>query len=860
MCITISRGNNGATAMKLSKTYDPQDYESDIYDLWEKSDAFKPSGKGEPFSMVLPPPNANAPLHIGHSLNYSIMDIIARYQRAQGRNVLMLPGADHAGFETQVVYEKHLLKEGKSRFDFDREELYSQIWDFVQGNRGVFESQLRSFGVSCDWSSFTFTLDKKIVDTAYKTFKKLWDDGLIYRGERLVNYCTEHQTGFADIEVEYKDAVTPLYYMKYGPFELATTRPETKFGDTAVAVHPDDKRYSKYVGKEIEVEGVNGTVKLQVVADDMVDMNFGTGAVKITPAHDPNDWEVAKRHNLEVIKVINLDGTMNERAGEYEGMTVLEARKSIVEALKEKDLLVKVDKKYKNRVGVCYKCSTVIEPMLLEQWFINMKELAKPAIKALKDKKITFYPEQKRQQTIQYLENVYDWNISRQIAWGIPIPAFQNVDDPSDWIFNEQVQEHTIEQDGKTYKRDSDVFDTWFSSGQWPYATLDEAGDQKSDTFKKFYPNSLMECGIDIMFMWVSRMICLGLYTTGEVPFSEVYLHGMVRAEDGTKMSKSKGNGVDPHGVLQEFGSDAVRMGMIAGRSAGESAAYAPAKIIAGRNFCNKLWNVARFVEYTLEHKPGKPELKPYTALDHWMLCKLQHTTTVVNNLMSEHRLSEAYDTIYHFVWDEFADWYVEASKKSLNPELLRYGLNSILKLSHPFAPFVTETIWQTLDWTGNSLLINQEWEDSIKFDSKKAQDFEEIKTIVAEIRIIKSRLKLKSTALYYTDIDFLQDNSELIGGLANIEGVHEVEDGKGLHLTSTKYNCWLDIDLETIKRYSSELKKAQNKREGLQKRLGNSAYLKQAPKKLVDETRQQLEDVNSLVENIESQIARFSS
>ena len=861
---TMTRVKNGVNvAMKLSKTYDPQEYESDIYDLWEKSDAFKPSGKGEPFSMVLPPPNANAPLHIGHSLNYSIMDVVARYQRAQGKNVMMLPGADHAGFETQVVYEKHLAKEGKSRFDFNREELYDQIWEFVQGNKGVFESQLRSFGVSCDWSSFTFTLDKKIVDTAYKTFKKLWDDGLIYRGERLVNYCTEHQTGFADIEVEYKDAVTPLYYMKYGPFELATTRPETKFGDTAVAVHPDDKRYAEYVGTEIEVDGVNGPFKLQVIADDMVDMEFGTGAVKITPAHDPNDWEVAKRHNLEAVTVINLDGTMNEKAGEYVGMTVKEARKAVVAALKEKDLLTKVDEQYTNRVGVCYKCGTVIEPMLLDQWFINMKELAKPAIKALKDKKVTFYPEQKRQQTINYLENVYDWNISRQIAWGIPIPAFQNIEDGDDWIFCEDVHEHTIERDGKTYKRDPDVFDTWFSSGQWPYATLEDSNDKKSDMFKKFYPNSLMECGVDIMFMWVSRMICLGIYTTGEVPFKDVYLHGMVRAEDGTKMSKSKGNGVDPHGVLEEFGSDAVRMGMLAGRSAGESAAYAPAKITAGRNFCNKLWNVARFVEYALEDNLGDPEMKPLTAVDHWMLSKLQQATESIQKLMSEYRLSEAYDTVYHFVWDDFADWYIEASKKSLNPELLRYGLEAVLKLSHPFAPFVTETIWQTLDWTEDSLLINQQWASDVKFDSKKAQNFEEIKTIVVEVRIIKSRLKLKNTTLYFTDVDFLKNNAQLIAGLASIDGVKEVADGKGLHLTSTRYTCWLDVDRETIARYSSELKnqlkEAENKRDGLEKRLSNDAYVKQAPKKLVEDTKQQLGDVQLLIENIQSQIEQFA-
>jgi valyl-tRNA synthetase len=850
--------------MKLSKSYSPQDFESDIYDLWEKSGAFAPTEKGDSFSMVMPPPNANAPLHIGHSLNYSIMDVIARYQRAQGKSVLLLPGADHAGFETQVVYEKHLAKEGKSRFDYTREELYSDIWDFVQQNKGTFESQLRSFGVSCDWSRFTFTLEEKVVKTSYQTFKKLWDDGLVYRGERLVNYCTEHRTGFADIEVAYEDRNTPLYYLKYGPFTLATTRPETKFGDTAVAVHPDDERYKKYIDKVIKVEGLNGPFEIRVVGDTYVDPAFGTGAVKITPAHDFNDWDVAQRHNLEAVRVINHDGTMNHRAGEFEGMPVLEARKAVVKALKEKGLLEKVDENYQNRVGVCYKCGTVIEPMLLDQWFIDMKKLVKPAIKALKDNKITFYPQSKKQQTIDYLNNVRDWNISRQIAWGIPIPAFQNTQDKDDWIFDENVTETVIERDGKTYTRDPDVFDTWFSSGQWPFATLASTETIETEDFKKYYPNSLMETGTDIMFMWVSRMICLGLYITGEIPFKEVYLHGMVRAEDGTKMSKSKGNGVDPHGVIQEFGSDATRMGMIAGRSAGDSAAYAPAKIVAGRNYCNKLWNVARFVEGILEDSPGKPEAKPITPADHWMLSKLQHTVTTVATHMDSYRISEAYETVYHFVWNDFADWYVESSKKELNPGLLRYGLEAILKLSHPFAPFVTETIWQTLDWTGESLLISQLWPKSEKYDAKQAENFEAIRTIVTEVRTIKTALQLRKTTLYFNNVDFLTQHAGLIASLAGIEGVHEVESGQGLHLTTTNHNCWLDVDRATTNHYvtklQSQLTEAKNKRDGLQKRLDNKAYVKQAPKALVDETKQQLAETEQLITNIEVQIERFSS
>lgn len=847
--------------MKLEKTYIPKDYESDIYALWERSEAFKPSGVGEPFSMVMPPPNANAALHIGHSLNYSIMDIVARYQRALGKSVLMLPGADHAGFETQVVYEKHLAAEGKSRFDFNREELYNQIFEFVQGNKGAFEAQLRSFGVSCDWSRFTFTLDEKIVKSSYITFKKLWDDRLIYRGERLVNYCTKHQTGFADIEVVHEERISPLYYLKYGPFTLATTRPETKFGDTAVAVHPDDDRYKKYIGKEIEVEGLNGSFKLQVVGDKYVDPEFGTGAVKITPAHDFNDWDIAQRHNLEAVRVIDYDGRMTEKAGKYQGMTVIEAREAVVKDLKDLGLLEKIDKEYRNRVGTCYKCGTVIEPMLLDQWFIDMKKLAEPAIKALKDKKITFYPESKREQTITYLENVRDWNISRQIAWGIPIPAFQNIDDGADWIFSEDVSKEEIIEDGKTYRRDPDVFDTWFSSGQWPFATLDFPD---SNDFKNYYPTNLMECGTDILYQWVSRMLCLGLYTTGKIPFKEVYLHGMVRSEDGRKMSKSLGNVVSPHGVIEEYGADAMRMGMIAGRSAGDSSAYSPDKILAGRNFCNKLWNIARFVEGLLDDKPVKADNKPITSADHWMLSKLQQTITDVSGYLDEYRINDAYEAVYHFIWDDFADWYIEVSKHELNPGLLKFGLESVLKLAHPFAPFVTETIWQTLDMTGDSMLILEQWPTALKFDANRVKEFEEIIDIVSESRAIISSLKLRKTKLFFTNVPFLRDHADLISGLARIEGVHEVEDGKGLHLTKTSYNCWLDVDRETIVHYVIQLQKqlsqAENQRESYKKRLSNKAYVKQAPAHLIADTKQQLEVSLELIKKIELEITRFSA
>jgi len=850
--------------MKLPKVYEPAEYESTIYELWEQSGAFAPKNSGEPFTTIMPPPNANANLHIGHALNYSLQDIAVRYQRMQGKAALFVPGADHAGFETQVVYEKHLAREGKSRFDFSREELYSQIYDFVQGNKGNFEKQLRSLGASVDWSRFTFTLDEKVVRTAYDTFKKMWDDKLIYRGERLVNYCTFHRTSFADIEVVYEDQASPLYYLKYGPFTLATTRPETKFGDTAVAVHPDDERYKHLVGTVITAEGLHGPFEIRVVADEYVDPAFGTGAVKITPAHDFNDFEVAQRHNLEAIRVINHDGTMNHRAGEFEGMPVADARKAVAAALKQKGLLEKVDENYQNRVGKCYKCGTVIEPMLMDQWFIDMKKLAGPAIEALKADKVTFYPSNKREQVIQYLENVRDWNISRQIAWGIPIPAFQNVEDSDDWIFDERVASETIEIDGKTYRRDPDVFDTWFSSGQWPFITLDyPEGDSK-----RFYPTDLMETGIDILYQWVARMVVLGLYVTGQVPFKHVYLHGMVRSEDGRKMSKSLGNVIDPHELISSHGSDALRMGIIAGRSAGFSAAFAPGKVDAGRNFCNKLWNVARFVEGVIGDAPKemmdrrhKPH--PETPADHWILSKLQQSIEKVSSDLENYRFAEAYDTVYHTLWDDFADWYIEASKSKPNHGVLAYGLETLLKISHPFAPFVTETIWQTLKWEKDSLLMSAKWPAGIPSDTSQTATFEALRGLVSEVRAISKSLGLAKPELYYSDSELLKEHGQLVKQLARLESVSHVRSGSGLNLTQTTENCWIAVDHETARNYLAKLEEQQTAEalsvQRLKARLDNKSYVDNAPKKLVAETKQQLKDSETKLTQITVEIDRFT-
>jgi len=850
--------------MKLPKVYEPGQYEDDIYALWEAKGAFKPRGKGDAYSIVMPPPNANANMHMGHELTAALEDVAARYHRLKGDDVLLLPGADHAGFETQSVYEKHLAKEGKSRFDFSRDELYGQIWDFVAENRGNFETQLRKMGVSCDWTRYTFTLDDKIVSRAYATFKKMWDEGLIYRGERLVNFCTFHGTAFADIEVVFKEEQGNLWEIRYplvdgsGEVIVATTRPETMFGDVAVAVHPDDKRYAGLIGKTVKLPLTER--EIPILADDFVDMKFGTGAVKITPAHDPNDFEVGKRHDLPSVSVISHEGKLIDVPEAYRGLTVEVGRKQTVADLGERGFLVST-KPHLHNVGHCYKCDTVIQPLLREQWFVDMESLAKDAIKVLKEGKITFYPANKKEQLITYLEGLHDWNISRQIAWGIPIPAFQNVDDPEDWIYDERVNEETITIGDKTYHRDPDVFDTWFSSGSWPYATL---GYPDNDDYKQFYPLSLMETGGEILYPWVSRMIMLGLYVTGDIPFREVYIHGYVMAEDGSKMSKSVGNVVDPLPVIAQYGSDALRMGIISGRAPAVNRGYDQRRVEEARNFCNKLWNIARFIEDLIGDNPDRAGAEPRTAADHWVLNKLQRITEKICGDLDEYRFSEAHDSLYHFVWDDVADWYIEASKAEPNAGLLAHVLESVLLLAHPFAPFVTETIWQTLAWEEDSILATRTLQKPLKSDADQAADFAEIQAIVTEVRSIVKALKVSDVTLYYTDVSFLSENASTIQRLANIKAVQEVSDGNGLYLINTKHRCWLDINKDALQTYAQELAGKKTKQEALvgqfEARLSNKNYVKNAPHEVVTQTKQQLAEAKEVLAAIEAEAKRFSA
>ncbi len=849
--------------MRLPKAYEPAKHESTIYQLWEERQAFAPvhRGNNEYFSIVVPPPNANANLHIGFGLVMALEDIAIRYNRLLGKATLFVPGADHAGFETQVVYEKHLAKAGKSRFDFSREELYRQIWDFVAQNRTNFETQFRRLGGSVDWDRYTFTLDEKIVKRAYATFKKMWDQGLIYRGERLVNFCTFHGTGFADIEVEYKEIDGNLWYIRYpltegdGEVTVATTRPETMLGDVAVAVNPRDKRYKQFIGKTVHLPLTNR--EIPVIADNMVDTSFGTGAVKITPAHDPNDYEVAQRHDLPLINVIDHEGKMTNHAGEtYRGFTVSQARQRVIKDLTKGKFLAKSEQ-HRHSVGHCYKCGTVIEPLLKEQWFVDMKPLAQAAIKELKAEKITFYPDSKKDQLIRYLEGLKDWNISRQIAWGIPIPAFQNVDNPDDWIFDDRVNKEEVEVNGHTYRRDPDVFDTWFSSSSWPYATLDYP---EGKDYKQFYPLSLMETGGEILYPWVSRMIMMGLYVTGKVPFQAVYIHGYVMAEDGSKMSKSLGNVIDPMEVIDQYGSDALRMGVVAGRAAGVNRGYDPRKVQDARNFCNKLWNIARFIESKSSGAvpPDKPE--PLTIADHWILSKLQHITGVVTADLDKFRFSEAYEKLYHFVWDDLADWYIEVSKSEANLSVLRYVLEATLTLLHPFAPFVTETIWQLLSWSDQPLIISA-WPRPISGNHRLAHEFEVVQNLVKECRRTIKAMGLTQPVLLHNS-PLLDTHHEIVKRLAKLGEVRKTSEGRGLQLPTTGFQSWLDVDNKTVHAY---IQKLQKDREGqakligqLEARLANKRYLQNAPAALVQETKDQLAAAKSAHTQIDNELARI--
>ena len=896
--------------MTFAKSYEPGEYESDIYAAWEASGIFNPKLTTKPvdndgdgvddrndakntYSIVMPPPNANGNLHIGHGLTIALEDSLTRYYRLRGKSAWYIPGADHAGFETWVVYEKNLEKHGHSRFEYDRDELYARVWDFVAEQRGNMELQLRALGASCAWDDLTFTLDENVVDRVYTTFEKMWQDGMIYRGEKLVNYCPKHRTAFADIEVEHKDEHGTLWDIAYDDIIVSTTRPETLFGDTAVAVNPDDSRYKDRIGATVHLPLTDR--EIPIIADEHADPEFGTGAVKITPAHDFDDFEVGERHNLERIQVIAEDGTMINVPEPYLGLTTKECRKKVLKDLKDQGLLVG-EKKITHSVAHCYKCGTVLEPTLKEQWFIDVERLASTAIEHLENGEIKFYPENKQKVLINYLKGLKDWNISRQIPWGIAIPMFRKIDDTAtdepDWIFDRRTHLQVIEKAGVKYQRDDDTFDTWFSSAHWPIVCT----NWTEENFNPYYPLNVMETGADILFAWVARMIMMGLYVTGEVPFKEVYLHGLVLDEHGQKMSKSKGNVINPMDLVARFGSDAFRLGILRGRSAGMNQAFSENSVIAGRNLCNKLWNISRLVQSIVDDKAAGAESRgafattgandeaspvttgaseeatrgsvttPYQTLnmgEDWLCRELNSCLDQVEQAMTNYRFAEAVEILYQTIWDKYADWFLETQKIYKNVSLLKTTLETILIALHPFAPFVTEAIWQNLSWT-DGFVANAKWPARLEFDPISAEQFENIRIIVSEVRTTLQALpgtnNAKKYSLLYDNDSLVNDNQLIIRTLTKVPTINSLDGApRGLRLALANHELYLDVPENIVKEYKNNLTErilsVGRELDALNLRMSNPNYVERAPAHLVKETTDQIKEKEALISRLKTEL-----
>ncbi|OGJ37481.1 MAG: valine--tRNA ligase [Candidatus Pacebacteria bacterium RIFOXYB1_FULL_39_46] len=736
----------------MDKRYDHQEYEQKIYGLWEENQVFSPAKQlaknQKPFTIIMPPPNANDPLHVGHAMFVAIEDVLTRFHRMLGDDTLWLPGADHAGIETQFVFEKKLKKENKTRFDFDRETLYQMIWDYVQENSGVAIKQMKRLGASADWSRFVFTLDQKAVDEALKTLLKLDQDDLLYRDEQLVNYCTHCGTSFSELEVIHQEQTTPLYYVKYplvdrvGEFvTVATVRPEPIFADTHLAVNPKDKKRRALIGKK--VLNPLTQVEMEIIGDDFVDPDFGTGVVKLTPAHDREDFAVAKKLGLPINPAIDLMGRIVATGGKYAGLKVKVAREQVVADLQKNGLIEKIDESYKNRIATCYRCKHVIEPLLLPQFFIKVKPLVKPVLEALKEKKIRIHGTGYDKILKHWLENLYDWNISRQIVWGIRMPVWYDLEKNLDLSItfltktgekitgtssellakNYAIKEIgqglqelrapltaeymiALKSPGENYLQETDTLDTWFSSAQWPFTTLKSLSEKD---FERFYPTQVLETAYDILMFWVMRMLFMGKYVTGKLPFTDIYLHGLIRDAKGQKMSKSKGNVVNPMELTEKYGADALRMALIIRSTPGLDKAVGEQDFRAMRNLTNKLWNASRFVLEHLDTTQAGEE-----KINDQFNKKIEEVSQVITKNLTNFQLGLAAETAYNEFWHWYCDECIETAKAGkLGGQQLIAGLQTFLKLLHPFTPFVTEAVWQTLvekKITNEPLLITALW------------------------------------------------------------------------------------------------------------------------------------------------------
>ena len=867
---------------ELAKTYDPQEVEDRIYQFWLDGKYFhaerEPAKK--PYTIVIPPPNITGQLHMGHALDETLQDILIRWRRMQGYSALWLPGTDHASIATEAKIVEQMRKEGLTKEDIGRKAFLDRAWKWKEKYGGRIIGQLKKLGSSCDWDRERFTLDEGCSKAVREVFVRLYEKGLIYRGERIVNWCPHCKTTISDAEVEYSERDGFFWHIRYpfkdgsGYLELATTRPETMLGDTAVAVHPDDERYRKFVGKTLILPLVGR--EIPVIADEYVERDFGTGVVKITPAHDPNDFEVGRRHGLEVINVMNDDGSINENGGKYAGMSGLEARKKIVEELKEQGYLVRVEP-IKHNVGACYRCGTVVEPRVSKQWFVKMKPLAEPAIQAVREGKVKFVPDRFSKIYFYWMENIKDWCISRQLWWGHRIPAWY-CQDCGETIVAREAPHVCPKCGSKNLKQDPDTLDTWFSSALWPFSTL--GWPDKTPDLDYFYPTDTLVTGYDIIFFWVARMIFSGLEHTGQVPFHTVLIHGLVRDDQGRKMSKSLGNGIDPLKVIDQYGADALRFTLATGNSPGNDMRYSKDKVEASRNFANKIWNAARFIRMNLEGHDVPNKLPDTLALeDKWIVDSFNRVAKEVTENLEHFELGIAVQKLYDFLWDEFCDWYIEISKIRLNSgseeaaqsarRVLVWVMSSTMQLLHPFMPFITEEIWQALPHEGPTIMTSHWPEfDSSRCYPEAAGQMHRIMDAVRAVRNRRAEMNVppsRRTHLYIATAspEVFQAGIPIIQRLA---WASQVEVGAGFDLSHAVTMITPDAKLfiptdelvdkqAELARLHKELESAKKQYETAQAKLGNENFLSKAPAKVVSGVRQNAQKLSEHITLIESGI-----
>ena len=868
---------------ELAKAYEPQEVEGRIYDFWMKGGYFhaEVDPKKKPYTIVIPPPNITGQLHMGHAWDETLQDILIRWKRMQGYSALWLPGTDHASIATEAKIVEAMRQEGITKEDLGRDGFLERAWAWKDKFGGRILEQLKLLGSSCDWDRLRFTMDEGCSKAVRHVFVKLYNEGLIYRGERIINWCPNCKTAISDAEVEFEEKDGSFWHLRYpladgsGYVELATTRPETMLGDTAVAVHPEDERYKHLVGKKVILPLVNK--EIPIVADEYVEMDFGTGVVKITPAHDPNDFEVGRRHDLPVINVMNEDGSINENGGKYAGLSGMEARKQIVKDLEEGGYLIKVEP-IKHNVGTCQRCHTVVEPRVSTQWFVKMEPLAGPAIDVVKDGTIRFIPERMEKTYYNWMENIKDWCISRQLWWGHRIPAWY-CEDCGKTIVSETDVDTCPKCGGKHLHQDEDTLDTWFSSALWPFSTL--GWPDETEELKYFYPTNTLVTGYDIIFFWVARMIFSGMKHMGKAPFSTVLYHGLLRDSQGRKMSKSLGNGIDPVEVIDQYGADALRFTLVTGNSPGNDARYSEEKVAASRNFANKIWNAARFIHMNIDGKDVPCALpETLTLEDQWIVSRFNTVAKEVTENLEKFELGMAVQKLYDFLWDDFCDWYIELAKIRLNSadeaaaqgarQVLVWTLGSTLKLLHPFMPFVTEEIWQSLPHEGEALIVAPwpEYEEGHAFPQAEVE-MKKVMELITAVRTRRSEMNVPPSKKAHLMVETAAPQAfvteqEAIARLAycsSVEVGEHFEQTEG-SVTVVTAACRGYLPMDDLVDKKAETARLQKELEGAKKQLAtaqaklqNEKFISKAPQNVIDGVKDNAEKLQEKVRMIEESL-----